>query len=181
MEVLIHFGFEILKISMQSIFYNLLLFLVVFHGRFKWQELFRKFNPKVLCLGLMLLCCWIGLFTFLFSYWGNHGLGDTSRIPIGYGEEIMSFDGSCEFDPQQEYHGEQFEFENFSWNSKVLTGRLKQGILVFDLATKQSIKIDEASYQSEALTNGWPPLEEFKSFFSNYQTYWGTWRFLLLP
>lgn len=30
------------------------------------------------------------LFIFLFSYWGNHELGDSARIPIGYENEILN-------------------------------------------------------------------------------------------
>ena len=36
------------------------------------------------------VCIAVGLFAFSFSYWGNHGLGDSSRIPIGNWQTISN-------------------------------------------------------------------------------------------
>ena len=84
--VLFHFIFELVKISILGCIYATLT-LVTFKiiGRFKPESWFDIVSRKKLRLWFLSgLIASFGLFGFMFTYWGDHGLGDWARIPIGH-------------------------------------------------------------------------------------------------
>ena len=45
----------------------------------------------------------IGLFIYSFTYWGNHGLGDSARIPIGNFKEVGETNGTDSYIEPENY------------------------------------------------------------------------------
>lgn len=50
----------------------------------------------------------------MFTYWGDHGLGDSYRIPIGHGKEISGFSGNDGFIEPLGHKGEVLSIESFA-------------------------------------------------------------------
>ncbi len=85
MEVGFHFIFELVKIAVLAIIYSTIL-LITFSILAKtrpgsWFDRATEFKKDSwFAMGFLIS---ISLFIYMFTYWGNHGLGDSPRIPIG--------------------------------------------------------------------------------------------------
>jgi len=72
----VHFLFELIKIALLSAVYGSIIFFMV-----RWAYSSKVKNAKPTwqrCFSII----YVILFIFMFTYWGNHGLGDESFIPI---------------------------------------------------------------------------------------------------
>jgi hypothetical protein len=78
MSALFHIIVETIRIAILSIVYGYLIWLLV-KGIFKSRKLKKRFLIPLL---------FIALFLWRFSYWGNEGLGDNGRVPLGSGYEV---------------------------------------------------------------------------------------------
>ena len=80
--VLFHFIFELIKISILGCIYaslTLVAFKII--GRYKPDSWFAKASRKKLRLWFLSgLIISVGLFGFMFTYWGDHGLGDSYEL-----------------------------------------------------------------------------------------------------
>lgn len=110
---LIHLIFTLIKIAILASVYSIVMLLVL--GLFeyifrikaidilskdKWFKVWRRFSLMIA----------FGLFIYSFTYWGNHGLGDESRIPIGHWNCIRNADGvSTYFEPKNKELGDQMD------------------------------------------------------------------------
>ena len=92
MEVLFHLLFELVKISILGCLYaTLIIYLLKLISKFKSNSWIEKIlNRKKRAWFVIGFLVSISLFIFLFSYWGNHELGDSARIPLGYDKEISN-------------------------------------------------------------------------------------------
>jgi hypothetical protein len=88
MEASGHFLFELVKIAILSICYAGLMMLI---GRMLFNRVYLKFG-RVFC------SIYAALFIFMFTYYGDHGLGDESKIPIGHWEIVEAGDGYAYFE-----------------------------------------------------------------------------------
>ncbi|RZK29077.1 MAG: hypothetical protein EOO63_09825 [Hymenobacter sp.] len=130
------------------------------------------------------IVAYAGLFLFSFTYWGDHGLGDSARLPIGHGEEIVEINSMAAY----------FEasvpitlptdapiVDRFRVASDVLCGRAGESYFTYDLATKQQqLFADSQEYNAYARLHSLPGASELQSFRKAYASYWGGWRFWLL-
>ena len=109
MEVLFHFILELFKIAiLASLYAGLFVLISGFIANKKPNSLFSNFYKHKLRTYLISGALFsISLFTFLFSYWGNHGLGDTSIIPLGHGKTVQQIDGNWCF-----INAKGYEMEN---------------------------------------------------------------------
>ena len=100
---LIHFLFTLFKIAMLASLYAtiILLILIILNKSINSSLLKNWMNRKLLIWWLNGFIVSVGLLFFSLSYWGNHGFGDSSRIPIGDNQTIHSIDGISYFNPTQ--------------------------------------------------------------------------------
>jgi hypothetical protein len=127
---------------------------------------------------------YIGLFLFSLTYWGDHGLGDSARLPIGHGEAIAEINGMAAY----------FEaaapitlptdaplVDKFRVADDVLCGQAGNTYFTYNLATKQQkLFASSEEYNAHARQHSLPNASELQSFGEVYAQYWGGWRFWLL-
>ena len=96
MEVLFHFIFELIKISILACIYGSLIRLVaIIIGRHNPESWFSRVpNKKVSFWYLYTRIIFVCLFCFMFTHYGDHGLGDHARIPISHWREIEQINGN---------------------------------------------------------------------------------------
>ncbi|MFT6499952.1 MAG: hypothetical protein ACJASQ_000059 [Crocinitomicaceae bacterium] len=122
------------------------------------------------------------------TYWGDHGLGDSARIPIGYGEEIEQINGVSTFIEPQNYRYGVLTVESFARIDNVICGKTlispvdrPDPYFVWNLSeNKVRFFKNKKAYRDYAKTHSYPSEAEFESFRDHYKRYWGGWRFWLL-
>ena len=86
MEAAGHFVFMVFKIAILASIYALItLVLLSLLAKFYKVDYFTKIlrNKKLSWFGLGFIISTL-LLIYSFTYWGNHGLGDSARVPVGY-------------------------------------------------------------------------------------------------
>jgi hypothetical protein len=120
------------------------------------------------------------MFIFMFTYYGDHGLGDTSRIPIGHWESIDASDGYPYFKPESKRT--EMRIYNFAIKNDVLSAEIDSGYMTYNLKTNKLNEFkDRRDYNLFALKKSLPMPEEFADFYKHYNDYWGGWRLWMLP
>lgn len=193
MEVLFHFIFELVKIAILASFYAFLI-LLVFQGiaKYKPGSWFDKNSRKKLRLWFLSgLIFSLSLFIYMFSYWGNHGLGDGPRIPIGHGLTIDNTNwteyGSIEEIKTSE--NQPLEMTKFYVIDDELIGNLdswfynyQNVFFVLDLESQELKEFESKnSFDQYVKINNLPSSVNLLTFEQNYRNRWGGWRFWLLP
>jgi hypothetical protein len=187
MEYLFSLIFTIVKVLLQASAYATLLLILA--------KMYAKFSPnsKVAQLasngrrfrrlsGLIVL---LGLFFIANTPWGDHGLGDYARIPLGNGEIIEQINGMEAYfqaEAPLKLSTDQPFIDSFAVAGDVLCGKASdKSFFTYDLATKQQrIFADSQEYTAYANEHALPAITDFKSFDKHYHDYWGGWRFWLL-
>ncbi|GAA4501613.1 hypothetical protein GCM10023172_23750 [Hymenobacter ginsengisoli] len=130
---------------------------------------------------------YMALFVFSCTYWGDHGLGDSARIPLGHGEEMSELNGTdTYFEPKAPFvisdMGGAQQIDKFKVVDDILCGQAEETrYFTYNLVTKQSrVFADSLAYNAYAAPRGLPPSGELESFWKQYSRYWGGWRFWLL-
>ncbi|PKL77903.1 MAG: hypothetical protein CVV25_13225 [Ignavibacteriae bacterium HGW-Ignavibacteriae-4] len=86
MESTIHFIFELIKIAILGTVYGSLAFIsIVLIGVFEPESWYAMVSKKK--FRLWFICGFtisIWLFLFMMTYWGDHGLGDNAKVPVGH-------------------------------------------------------------------------------------------------
>ncbi len=184
MEVLFHFAFQMIKIAILGLFYLglLLLFIQIptiakipFFQRVKKIRRAKRF--------IWVLICFI-LFVWQFSYWGDHGLGDYSRVPIGFGKEIEQLNYSGMYISPSGYENQMFGIENYSIDNGYCFGSTSEenGFYIWDLSTNDVQKISTyEEYENGLRIKNLQSRIVFHNFEEAYDLYWSGWRFWLLP
>jgi energy-coupling factor transporter transmembrane protein EcfT len=193
LEVLFHFIFQLFKIAILSTVYALVVYtLLVLIAIVTNSELLKRIEARKL---MSILKLWVliaaGLFVYSFSYWGNHGLGDSARIPIGYGNVVSNINwieyGTL--DNQKTNGGKKIHTTKFKVTGSKLSGNLdsffydyKNNYFVFDMETNEFTEFTSvAEFDQYATQNNLPQSSELLSFHENYYNHWGGIRMLLLP
>jgi energy-coupling factor transporter transmembrane protein EcfT len=191
-EVLIHFVFELIKISILGCLYaTIIIYLLKLIAKFKPNTFIEKIlNRKKIAWFSIGFLFSISLFIFLFSYWGNHELGDSARIPIGYDKEISNINWTkyANFEGVKSLDGYEIYTTKFKNDGKILCGNYdsdfydyKNSYFVYNLEIDQLTEFTtEAEYNTYAVKNGTPKTNQFLTFEDNYGNYWNGWRFWLL-
>ncbi len=186
MFTLIHFMFMLFKIALLATAYATLTFFFLYiivkkiDVRLIKKWMVNKF--RTWCLIEFIYS--VALFIFSFTYWGNHGLGDSSRVPVGFGQAIHNGDGDWTyFYPDQQKPFEQKRISNFLISKgKLLAEKGNGEFLIYDLQSSELIELENSKdYHKYALEKGLPTSNYFKDFFSHYKSYWNGWRLYLLP
>lgn len=181
MEVLIHFIFQLVKIGFLSLCYSFLLFqlLKILKKRVENLKVYKWFYYYFIIYFL--------LFIYSFTYWGNHGLGDGAKIPIGNWKVIENV--NWDYGSYLNFENTQFDIDKFIVENGNLYAKTSDFFtsnnytyFIINLDTNEVTKFkDKQAYNSYAKERNFPQSKELLSFSDNYLNYWGGARFFLLP
>jgi hypothetical protein len=183
MIVLFHFVYSLVKIAALGTIYSALILLTV---RFislltpnGWIDKITRNKFKFWRSTAYILV--VGLFIYSFTYWGDHGLGDTSLIPVGYGQSIHNGDGSFTYF----YAADNVQRHIYSYrirNGMLCAQQDDNKYLIYNLETKELKEFNnQEEYEDYAQTNELPIAAEFRDFIEHYEVHWNGWRRTLLP
>ena len=193
MEVLLDFLFQLFKIAILASIYSFLLILIISIIKIlKPSEFLKKITVEKkkywFAFGFIIS---IVLLFFSFTYWGNHGLGDGPKIPIGYWKTIenTNWDEYGYLNEPKTNAGINIETTKFKVENSILCGNLDSSFYVFqnsyfvlDLKTEVLAEFRTENHFNEyAQNNDLPTSNELLSFSENYKNHWGGIRFFLLP
>ena len=189
MEAGFHFIFEIFKISILASLYAsvlLLLFRAIAKRRpGTWIDLISKRKILFWFSSGFIISMLLGL--FMFTYWGDHGLGDSCWIPIGHNKKVGQIDGMGGY---ADTDSGQINLGSFVYDADRLyasidnyRGDNKQDwYLIWDLYSgKINLFSSKKEYVKRAKKLSYPMPETFLSYDDQYNKYWNGWRFWLLP
>lgn len=189
MEVLFHLFFELIKISiLGTIYATLTLIIILVIGNYKSESWFaRVSNRKLKSWFLFGFIISIGLFVFMFSYWGDHGLGDSARVPIGHFQAVNQINGVDTYIEVEKY--DELEINDFTFDENNLFAEIRQefsyekgAYIKWDLITNEwTFYHSKKDFLMEAEEHNYPKPTKFKPFFEHYKRHWHGWRFWLLP
>ncbi|WP_121810762.1 hypothetical protein [Mucilaginibacter kameinonensis] len=177
MTALFHFLFVVLKSYLLALIYAPIvwfLWVLILKARkkytgFKWSKVFKVYTVVALLL-----------IVFSFTYYGDHGLGDSPRIPLGYGETMVGDNQFASFTPKGK--NEQIHVKAFALKGDNLSMAVDSGYKVYNLKTKGVVNFSEGQmYDAFAFSYGLPLSLQLRSFRPQYDEYWNGWRFWLLP
>ena len=193
MEVAMHFVFEVIKIAILASIYAAIVLLIFSKiGNANPDSWFKRVTEKKKRFWFInALLISVGLFTFMFTYWGDHGLGDGPRIPIGHGMRVENVNWT-EYGYLEEIKtsdNKKIEMTMFRVENDKLVGNLdswfyiyNNSYLMYDLESKELVEFKTKNYYDKfALKNELPLSNELLTFSENYSRRWGGWRFWLLP
>ena len=187
----------ILKIIVLSTVYATVIFLLVLllskTTNFRWTKRVLKLRFWLLTLFTISVL----FFALSFSYWQNTGLGDNSKIPVGYGQTIQSEDFAWTYfypdSDKTEPNQDELIIEDYKIVDPFLcaavshqnTNSPSYDYIVYDLKTK-SLKpfYGKEDYSSYAAEHSLPVPTEFYDFRKHYQEYFNNrpkWKSWLLP
>ena len=191
MFVLFHFLFQIIKISILACFYATLVRIgFVTIGKMYPKSYFgKKLESKKKVWWSSGFIISVGLFLYMFTYWGNHGLGDSARIPIGNYKEVGETDGVYAYIEPENYKYGAMPVHSFIKSENYLVGKSDvspvdrpKSYFCWNLEKDEIVFYNsETEYNSFADENGLPKISEFKTFRESYREYWGGIRLWLLP
>ncbi len=192
MEASFHLIFELFKIVVLASVYSLIIFYFLHSiGKYFPGSWFDRVSQKKLrlwflsCLVISLL-----LFVYMFTYWGDHGLGDSARIPLGNGKAVDQINGTMTYITPTGYESEMLTIDEFAVTKKYLFAKVADAktvpsvkeIAVWDLKT-DGVELLEHYSDIEIFKTKNKITDQltFHSFGNHYAAYWGGWRFWLLP
>lgn len=188
MEVLFHFIIELVKISILSCIYGTLIFVTFnFIGYYKPDSWFASVARKKLRLWFLCgLLISVGLLIFMFTYFGNHGLGDNAILPVGHFKVVKQTNGSDTY--LENSYGEEQGIKRFMFDNDNLYAETKKtnsqsgDYLVWNLHTDSWVYYNtKDEYLKEVRQRGFPHPEVFQEFWEFYKRHWHGWRFWTLP
>ena len=173
MFTLFHFGFEIVKIAALAGVYSFVFYCFFFILReISGRRNLRRPKPRYFYLTIYAL-----LFVYSFTYFGDHGLGDESHIPLGYFQTMDATDGYAFFTPQNS--SQTLSVDSFQVKDHQLFIASANTYYIYNLSSGSMKKFDSKNvYEQYAVHNSHPPINHFKKY---TELYWNGWRFWLLP
>ncbi|RZK54943.1 MAG: hypothetical protein EOO87_09090 [Pedobacter sp.] len=190
MEVMIGFVAELIKISILSCIYAfvaMLIFKII--GSYKHGSWFDRVSRKKLKLWLLSgFFISLGLFIFMFTHYGDHGLGDSARVPIGHWREIQQTNGTLTY-IQEDGKVSVLAIDKFVIADDYLYGFISDmnenynaKYFIYDLVNNNIKTYEEINgYLNFLTTKNLHERTEYKDFNYYYRQYWTGWRFWILP
>lgn len=189
MESLGHFIFELIKITILGYIYSKILYFIYKNipqsKKPEWCEKLLK-SKKTLWLYISIF-----LLFYMFTPYGNHGLGDSARIPISLTKEISNINWTDygRLNGVKSSEMNNIDLTQFKVEKNILCGNLssdfynyKNSFFIYDIDSEKLQEFKDESDYNEFVTNeNLPKSNELKSFKENYSDYWSGWRFFLLP
>jgi hypothetical protein len=127
-----------------------------------------------------------GLFLVTFSktHWGDHGMGDSSRIPLKHGREIVEVNTRA-YISESDYPYGLLEIGNFEITDEFVftfttscTEDSPDDFVIWNLESNE-VKFIESYHDYLAITEKYnlPDVSEYKSYRENFVDHWLRWRF----
>jgi len=139
----------------------------------------------------------LGLLCYVFSYSQDTGIGDNSKIPIGYGQTIQSEDFAWTYfypDPNKtQPNRDEIKIEHYKITNDILCAEISDldtrspnyRFIVYNLKNRTSqVFTTEREYSDYAIKNSLPLKSKFYDFRTHYHEYLNNrprWRKWLLP
>ncbi len=191
MEVIFHLILTIIKISiLGSVYATIILVSFGLLGKFFPESFFNKASKEKRKLWFSSgFVTSILIILYAFTYWGNHGLGDGARIPVGHWKSVCQTDGMWSYIKNIDYDAGQVSIKEYALTNSFVCARTGNSTVenypgdyvIWNLKTnKVEFYLNENQYAEYAIRNQLPSISEFKSFNKHYKDYWGGWRFWLL-
>ena len=189
MESLGHFIFQLLKITLLGFIYATILYyiykLIPENKKPEWIKTWLKTKKRLwLTISLFLLF-------YMFTPFGNHGLGDSARIPISFTKEIRNINWTIYgyLNEVKSSEDNNICLTQFKKVDNILCGNFdsdfysyQNSYFVYYLDSEKLKEFkSENDYNEFAQNKNLPKSHELKSFKDNYHDYWSGWRFFLLP
>lgn len=176
----------IIKIAILSALYALLsLYIVKYIAIVLKYKILKSTKFKLYFWSITGFIYTILFFVFAFSYWGNKGLGDYARIPIGNGFAIENIDGYTTCFKSEKNGGSGTCLGKFLLKGNCLCAEIegdKNNFFIFNIRNKEIKKFNtKKDFNEYSLKNSLATDNELKDFSENYSKYWGQWWFWLLP
>lgn len=191
MEALFHLVFELIKISILGSVYAIMTFLIFkMISKFKpdsWFERVTKKKLKFWFLSSFIIS--VSLFAFMFTHYGDHGLGDSARIPIGHCRSIQEINGNQAYIQDLEAGISAYDIDKFIITNDFVYGNLGSQLresdgeyFLYDLEQNKLITFQSAErFHSVLSENELPPDVAYEDFHYYYHQHWSGWRLWLLP
>lgn len=134
------------------------------------------------------IAIYVGLFLYMFTFWGSHGLGDSARVPIAHWREIHELNCTQAY-IQSDKHVSIVLIDKFFVTDDFVYGLLTKDnenydglFFVYDL-TSNTINTfkQEHLYVNYLKANRLELNIEYKDFDYYYSQHWHGWRFWILP
>lgn len=192
MEVLFHLVFVLFKIALlASIYAAVLVGIVSLLGKMRPDGNFGERRKKKMKTwwgyGFIIS---VGLFFYFFSYWGNHGLGDSALVPVGYFKKMEAIDFDNSFFYTKSYqNGSSISVKQFEKSGRYVVGETQVNpvdrppkYFCWDLLMDEVEFFEtEEEYHAFAKKENLPKTSAFREFPEHYSERWHSWRFWLLP
>jgi len=182
-------------IVLSTIYTTIILLILKLAGRNSENNFLKKLQKRKLRFWLLThFLISVALFSFSFTYWQDTGLGDNSKIPIGYGQTIQNEDFEWTyFYPdltKTEPNKDEFVILDYVIESDKICAEVshentispKYDYIVYDLKTKTLTTIKtEDEYLEYARKNNLPLNSTFYNFekhfyeFLNARPFWNRW------
>ena len=183
MESLFHFIFELFKIAILGSFYAILtIILIKIIAHFSQNNALKsiaKYNVSLFFINGF--CISIGLFYVMQTHYGNHGLGDVSRLPLSYNRTILEVDGIIYL--EKDYKGEGLEIldDFLIENDNIWEISYKNDYFIYNIEKNTSKTYTLLEFEAILKEKGLSRAKSFHNFDYYYNKYWNGWRFFLLP
>lgn len=188
MEVLIHLVIELAKISILGCIYaTLILIIIKIIANNKPNSWFGRLSRKKLrlwCLSGLFISG--GLFFFMFTHFGDHGLGDSARIPVGHWRAIQEVNGTQAYLQDDDISALEIESfiitDDYVYGLAINSNENYEGrYFVYDLINNNvktfTEKRDFANFLVEHNLDSQPNYKDFSYY---YKEHWNGWRLWLL-
>jgi|SRR5690554_771825 len=191
MEALFHFVFELIKIAiLVSVYATLILLtfkLIAKYRRGSWFDRVSRNKLKFWLINGIII--FIGLFVFMFTHYGDHGLGDSARIPIGHFREIKEINGTQSYIQDSKKGNYSLSIDSLYISEDFvygLTGKHNENyygkFFLYNLKNNE-VKVFETTedFENELTNYALAKNVKFQDFNYYYNQYWNGWRFWMLP
>ncbi len=193
MEVLFHLIFKLIKIAvLSSVYAGLIILGIRLLAEIYPSDVFKRIRQKQSKTFLMTASVIsLALLLFMFTHFGNSGLGDTARIPIGHFRAILQADGRDCYIQDVENGIFALDIHSFYISKDFVYGLTspqynpklnKEKYFLYDLKTNKLNTFTSLEAYHKVLKkhqlNSNAKLHNF-SFY--YKRYWSGWRLYLLP
>ncbi|WP_405376619.1 hypothetical protein [Nonlabens sp. Asnod3-A02] len=191
MEALVGLIALFIKIAiLGSVYATLVVLIIIILAKFFPDRIFENLlkNKKSLWFTSGFIIS-ILLFGYSFTFWGDHGLGDSARIPLSHFQEIDNTNWiETNIEPVNYPYG-AMSIESFSIMEDVVVGTTAVSpvdrplpYFLWNVKTNYiTFFKSEEDYIHHASVNHLAMPETFQTFGENYSDYWNGWRFWMLP
>ena len=191
MEALVGLIALFIKIAiLGSVYATLVVLIIIILAKFFPDRIFEKLlkNKKSLWFTSGFIIS-ILLFGYSFTFWGDHGLGDSARIPLSHFQEIDNTNWiETNIEPVNYPYG-AMSIESFTIMEDVVVGTTAVSpvdrplpYFLWNVKTNYvTFFKSEEDYIHHASVNHLAMPETFQTFGKNYSDYWNGWRLWMLP